>query len=314
MSAPLAFLEGLTARLTAAEVSFAVTSGMACVYYGLQQTTKDVDLIVAVEEVDALRGALEATQRELPPWTVRYRPVFLAPLEATYLAHGWTAHLALLTGPDTPEQLLDVFGKAPRVQRLERDPAEPRFASRHVVAQMKRTDRDRDWPVADGLGQQLAAVAPEQALQHVRAPRVLRDLWEGADAAARREASARRPLLTLLEEVGDPDALDAWLRLERLIWETVNQERAACYRVAWKAFWRRWRAEDDHEWPLDAPFAEQHGLLVAVAQRLELPTDPIGEVGREALYQRALERVVVRGAVSPERVARVRPPLDEVLP
>ena len=44
MATPIDFLNALTARLSDVRIPFAVTSGMACVFYGIQQTTKDVDM------------------------------------------------------------------------------------------------------------------------------------------------------------------------------------------------------------------------------------------------------------------------------
>ena len=51
MTTPLGFLKALTTRLSHAELPFAVTSGMACVFYGLQQTT--------VERADSTREKLD---------------------------------------------------------------------------------------------------------------------------------------------------------------------------------------------------------------------------------------------------------------
>ena len=41
MQTPLDFLNTLRIDLRASGIRFAITSGMACVHYGLQQTTKD---------------------------------------------------------------------------------------------------------------------------------------------------------------------------------------------------------------------------------------------------------------------------------
>jgi hypothetical protein len=43
--------------------------------------------------------------------------------------------------------------------------------------------------------------------------------WEKAEVNAREQAVVRRPLLRLLHSESNPDRLDGFLRLERLIWE-----------------------------------------------------------------------------------------------
>lgn len=51
MQTPLEFLDVFRSTLRSAGITFAVTSGMACIRYGLQQTTKDSDWIVAAERI-----------------------------------------------------------------------------------------------------------------------------------------------------------------------------------------------------------------------------------------------------------------------
>ena len=108
--------------------------------------------------------------------------------------------------------------------------------------------------------------------------------------------------------------LHAWLRLERIVWETVNQERYRLYEAAWKQFHRLWRADKGFEWPTSESYRAQHERLCQAAARFGLDRDPIGRVGREALYERALRRAVVRADSTAEKMAKVEPPIAEVLP
>src|SRR5437667_7792998 len=93
MSAPLDFLKIFAGQLRQADISFAITSGMACVHYGLQQTTKDSDWIIPAEDLVRLRELFTHLEGELPPWRVSYRQICGAPLEQEFMAHGWTSHL-----------------------------------------------------------------------------------------------------------------------------------------------------------------------------------------------------------------------------
>jgi len=314
MTTPIDFLNILVERMDAAGIRFAVTSGMACVWYGLQQTTKDIDIVISADHLARLLDLLESQEREFPPWRVSYRTIFGAPLDPAYMRHGWTSHLSIHDRADSPEQRLDVFCRPPRVDVVESDPVKKEFASRDTVARMKRTDRDRDWPIVDGLGLQLRRRDPERALLHIQDAVLLRETWTTATSDARARAEARRPLLGLIDLVRDDDSLDAWIRRERIVWETANQERYGLYRTSWKDFHRRWRADDAFDWPTSDRCRTQHERLLEATSRFGLARDPLGTAGREAIYERATRRAAVRAGASPAEIARVAPPLREVLP
>lgn len=101
----------LSTRFQAAGIGFAITSGQACVHYGMQQTTKDVDYIVHPGDLDKLRTLL-SLPAIVDSYRAGYRAVCGAPLEAAFLEHGWTSHLVLQSGSGN-EQHLDFFGKPP---------------------------------------------------------------------------------------------------------------------------------------------------------------------------------------------------------
>lgn len=46
MSSPRTFLQQFRSKLHAAGVRFAITSGQACVYFDIQQTTKDSEALL----------------------------------------------------------------------------------------------------------------------------------------------------------------------------------------------------------------------------------------------------------------------------
>lgn len=159
MPSALEFYRTFQSLLTERGIRHALTSGMACVEYGIQQTTKDTDWIIdpaALVVLVALLQELEA-RRSSPPWQVSYRPLFGAPLTENYLSHGWTSHLAIHDAPESPEHHVDLFGKPPRVATSEAlEHSINGIAPRLIVAQMKKTDRDKDWPMVAALSQQAA--------------------------------------------------------------------------------------------------------------------------------------------------------------
>lgn len=314
MGVPLAFLYRFRDLLREAGIRSAITSGMACVYYGLQQTTKDSDWIVAPDDLDKLRALLQDRERSVPPWRVQYRTIFGAPLDPQWLRNGWTSHLAIRDQALAAEHHLDFFAKPPRVRSWQPDPEG--FADRDVVAMMKRTDRDKDWPIVDGLGWQLHEPERDvsQALVHIQDAGRLRRAWGGASVAARAAASARRPLLCKVDAEPDDHRLEGWIRLERLVWQCINRARYGAYQSAWKGFYRRWRAEPDWSWPTSESFSLQHRRLVAAAERHALPVDPLAALDRRELMQTGVAQAATLSLTSLANAQEVAPPLDEVLP
>jgi hypothetical protein len=314
MSEPIGFVHRFRDLLRGAGVRCAITSGMACVHYGLQQTTKDTDWVVDPAHLDRLRQVLTSLQAAFPPWIVRYRTVFGAPLEPEWMANGWTSHIEIREDALGFDHHLDFFARPPRVVHWDAD--EDGFVSRDVVARMKRTDRDRDWPIVDGLGWQIADSEGglDVALQHVQDARRLRELWNRAPVGDRAAAVAQRPLLGRIEHEGDDLRLEGWIRLERLAWQCLNRERHGRYQSAWKDFYRRWRREADWEWPTAETFALQHRRLVAAASRCDLPKVPVPVPEAAGLRERAISAAATIAFVAVDVVRQVTPPVEVMLP
>lgn len=76
MQTPLDFLNIFRLELRAAGVRFAITSGMACVHYELQQAANYSDWIVPPDQVEKVRSLFVRHEASLPPWAVRYRSIF----------------------------------------------------------------------------------------------------------------------------------------------------------------------------------------------------------------------------------------------
>jgi hypothetical protein len=180
---------------------------------------------------------------------------------------------------------------------------------------MKRTDRERDWPIIDGLGWQIAATGGSlaSALLHVQSPARLQAIWQRASASEREAAAVRRPVLRRLVDETNLDRLEAWIRVERLLWQCINRERYGRYQEAWKAFYRRWRAEPDWSWPTSEPFELQHERLVGAALRHGLVQDPLAGIDRAQLREMAITKAATVGFAPIGHVRSVAPGPDEVL-
>jgi hypothetical protein len=120
------FLNEFRDLLRGAGIRFAITSGMACVRYGLQQTTKDSDWIVEPDDLGKLIELLDASEQRMPPWRVRYRAIFGAPLEREWFEGGWTSHLTIFTSPILSGNNVDWFGRPPRIRTWTRSAKSPR--------------------------------------------------------------------------------------------------------------------------------------------------------------------------------------------
>jgi len=145
------FYEGLVCQLRDRGVVCAITSGLACVHYGISETTQDCDLLCHPKSFDLLLEVLAEMQIEGKP--CHYRGNISPPLDARWHSGGWTSHFEW----DTKAQstTLDVFGKAVRQSSPWELDLAGLYVGRNVVAEMKRTDRDKDWPFITSLGTDL---------------------------------------------------------------------------------------------------------------------------------------------------------------
>jgi hypothetical protein len=315
VSAPLDFLRIFAGLLRAEGIPFAITSGMACVHYGLQQTTKDSDWIIPADALPRLVALLERKEGELPPWRVSYRQIFGAPLDAEYMAHGWTSHLSVWDHASSVEHKVDLFSKPPRVRPEEMQTDEEGWAVGHVVAQMKKTDRDKDWPIVNGLGQRLTERGNPLGLLHLTDIPALRLAWQAVRPEAREALAGRRPLLRHLARTpaaGDAE-LELLLLLERRIWERVNEARHSRYTRAWREFYRRWSKSADFAWPTPEEFWRQQRKLSRAVREHGLPADPLGDVPRESLVAEAVARLTAM-RFDAEEVKSLLPPVADLLP
>lgn len=198
----------------------AITSGMACVAYEVAEATKDCDLLCDPEMDDKFLALL--AESPLGVVACRYRGNISPPLDARWHLGGWTSHFEW---PGT-EAYLDVFGIAPRARSSWLEEMQPPYAHPHVVADMKRTARDKDWPFISALGVKLVQNSDPRGWLHIYSEERMRALFAENPAIPDAIIQAR-PLLTLLA-AGDRRFALA-LRLERVFWEELSRRRVREY-------------------------------------------------------------------------------------
>src|SRR5437667_3371398 len=100
------FYEDLVRTLRDRGVICGITSGLACVHYGIAETTKDCDLLCHEESFGALLDLLKTTQ--VSGTACSYRGNISPPLDALWHSGGWTSHFEWVTKDQAVT--LDVFG------------------------------------------------------------------------------------------------------------------------------------------------------------------------------------------------------------
>lgn len=315
MSDPIEFYRTFQALLGGRGITGVLTSGMACVEYGLQQNTKDTDWIITPTDSDGLVCLFGELERGIngANWRVSYRGLFGAPLDPEYLAGGWTSHLAAFDGPEAAERHLDFFGRPPRVGEAWPAGAIGGVASRDVVARMKKTDRPKDWPLVNALAIQAFYEGDPRAVLHLRDPGILRDAWRQTPAASRDAARLERPLLAALDALDDL-RLERLLLVEAMLWQCINRERYLVYQRAWKDFYRSWQQDRIGDWPTSEPFLQQHRRVCDAVRQHGLPAAPLATAdARQAVYDRGSKRAAMLVAATAAEMEVIAMPLGTIL-
>jgi len=198
----------------------AITHGMACVAYEVAEATKDCDLLCAPESASQFLDLL--AESKLGNSLCQYRGNISPPLDARWMKGGWTSQFEW---PGT-EGYLDVFGIAPRARSSWLEEMLPPYAHPHVVADMKRTGRDKDWPFLTALGVKLVLSGDRRGWLHIYdEDKMAALLADHPDIPT--EILNARPSLKLL--LNDDPSLAAALRLERTFWMDLSKLRVREY-------------------------------------------------------------------------------------
>jgi hypothetical protein len=271
------FYEGLISRARSRGITCAITSGMACVSFGVSEATKDCDLLCSP---DCAGGFLEllgdaALGAHLP----HYRGNLSAPMDPRWFHGGWTSHF--VWAPAEAGAYLDIFGIAPRSSSPWETEIQGIYASPHTVAEMKRTNRDKDWPYVTALGARMIEMGDERGWLHIYDATLLRRFEDATKQAA--DFCQRRPVLKLAAN-HDPKLLTA-LRAEIEYWHELDRVRLRIYENAV----RRYKVEvRKSRLPPSAGLPDQHDLRVRCAEKY-LPMNPLRDFGVARMISEARE-------------------------
>jgi hypothetical protein len=261
------FYEGLVTKLRERGVVCAITSGMACVHYGVAETTKDCDLLCHTSSFPALLDLLTETDLEEKP--CHYRGNISPPLDARWHRGGWTSHFQWDSQPDVTT--LDVFGHALRESSPWPQDIFGLYAGPHTVAQMKRTNRDKDWAFITSLGERMIEAEDDRGWLHIFDAEVLVELLKQRRCPP--ELATARPAIQFALE-NDRRTAGA-INAERKLWEELDRLRIKILERHLRPYVsavRKARAGREFS------FHDEHALRIECAAT-HLPMNPLKEYG-----------------------------------
>lgn len=223
----------LTEEFNEGRLRAIICSGQAVVLHRLAVMSKDGDWILREDESD-LGHVLKVLERH----DARYR--YGAPLDVRWMAGGWSAHIEFIH--DRLRVRTDFFTRPPRIpsdhlSRLWKEHAgeDPPFINVRDLAEMKKTNRERDYAVIGELARRMTRI--EDQILYSRSARDLIRLGEqNPDEIAR--LSKQRPALRAVTQ--GRDRLEVELDAERRTLIHANETRLEAYANAaekWQSAW-----------------------------------------------------------------------------
>lgn len=262
-----------------------VSSGQAVVLHQLAMMSKDGDWIVR-EDAEALAHVLQVLEEH----GARYR--LGAPLDARWMAGGWSAHfefshrvgVATDASPVMLRIRTDFVSRPPRLspsdleslwreqeqQAGDADPNRVPVVDLARLALLKQTDRERDYAV---IGELARRMNPRQQMLFGRSARDLLELAAQHPGLAL-EMGEQRPALKYLR--AGRDALEAALDAERRALMRANEERLAAYVAAARPWYEGWPVLEKRI--VGLPLRQAHQEVVRAAQGV-LPSQVLGQPG-----------------------------------
>jgi hypothetical protein len=279
------FYEDLVGELRSRGVLCAITSGLACVHYGIAETTKDCDLLCHPDAFDKLLNVLAA--RPIRDAVCEYRGNISPPLDARWHNGGWTSHFEWASDPDT--FTLDVFGHALRESAPWERELFGLYASPQTVAEMKRTNRDKDWGFITALGVRMIEADDERGWLHIFNADTLNELL--AQYTCPPELLIQRPALQFATK-RDPRAAGA-LNAERRLWEELDRRRIRILERHLRPYVSAVRKARHNR---HLPLQEDHSLRVECASQF-LPVNPLKDYGLQKHIEESKATLVSSGII-----------------
>lgn len=223
----------LTRHFNQGKTRAIISSGQAVVLHRLAIMSKDGDWIVRENEED-LQFVLDVLDQR----GARY--LFGVPLDARWLAEGWSSHFEFVSGAIRVR--CDFFSRPPRITHEElailwksHDSQAIPYLDIEPLLKVKQTQREKDYAV---IGELVRKLSPVRQFLHGRSARdLITYAAENPDAA--RCMEMERPLLRLALS-GARDALEEALDKERRLLMRADENRLAAYSAAsreWQAQW-----------------------------------------------------------------------------
>ncbi len=259
----------------------AITSGMACVHFGVAATTKDCDVLCLAEKSDEFRDLISETSlRGLLP---NYRGNISPPLDARWMRGGWTSHFTWKTKPE--ETCLDIFGIAPRGSSAWEQQLQGIYARYNVVAEMKRTNREKDWPFATGLGAQMLMEGDAHGWLHIYDADILKQALR--KSAIPERLLPLRPILKLAP-FDDRMLVRRAIMAERTFWSALDEIRVRIFQHHLRPYVSAVRKASAGR--RDRCVSDSHEIRLACAEQ-HLPQLPLRDYGLERMLAEARETV-----------------------
>ncbi len=223
----------LTEKFNDGRLRAVICSGQAAVLHKIAVMSKDGDWIVR-EDQECLSHIIS----KLEAYGATYR--FGAPLDIRWLKGGWSSHFEFMHG--NIRVRTDFFTRPPRVspEMLEQlwnesEGKHPPFTSKHLLAEMKKTNREKDYAVIGELARRMED--PRDIFLYSRSARDIIEL-AGAFPKILVEIKARRELLLKLP--CSIDELEKELDAERRKFMHANEERLLKYGNSSREWAEKW--------------------------------------------------------------------------
>lgn len=261
------FFEDFVRTLRSRGVVCAITSRLACVHYGVAETTQDCDLLCHTNSFQTLLDLLLETN--VSGQSCHYRGNISPPLDARWHRGGWTSHFQWGAQPEVTT--LDVFGHALRESSPWTQDVFGLYAGPHTVAEMKRTNRDKDWAFITALGVRMIEAGDQRGWFHVFEADTLAELLTQHSCPP--EIAARRPAIQLAQK--QDHRIAGALNAERKLWEELDRVRIRILERHLRPYVSAVRKVRVGK---QLALREEHTLRIDCAQK-HLPENPLKDYG-----------------------------------